>query len=173
MHRVVFPGLNCPQTLRKQDKPACWNGGGPTRSHISIWNKSDLHRPSSPLPSPAKDAPVLQGEAHSWARPGTPKERQCQSGFQVYCWHAHSDGTHYSRRSTSKSAGAGRERVHWVTPCPLGTAGPSRDRGLLLTTEDQTRQRLPQRPEGGFKNGLLTTLPARATGRDGPRRCII
>lgn len=60
---ALSPSLvcNCPMALRQQDKRAGWDGGGPTTSSISIWNKSNLHHLS--FPYSAKGAQVFSGQA--------------------------------------------------------------------------------------------------------------
>lgn len=95
-------GLKLPNKPRQQEKKGSWAGEVPQR----LPSASERVKPSpSPLPrtppapysgkrckGPPRTSPSLD------TRRETPKERQCQSGFQVYCWHTHTDGTRYPRR---------------------------------------------------------------------------
>lgn len=73
--------------------------GGPTKAAICIGASQTftVHPPLTPLSHKRCTGPPWTSPSRGTRRE-TPKERQCQSGFQVYCRHSHTDGTRYPRR---------------------------------------------------------------------------
>jgi hypothetical protein len=131
----LFSGLKLssrPQATRFKKKKG-WGWAVPQKVTLAFGTQCLILGPPV-LPTQAE---VLRGQGTPDTLSNTPKERQCQSVFQVYCRHGHTvDLIHHA----PTSHGVAREERDYIVVSRGTSRSPAGSRwGCLLTTENRPK----------------------------------